>query len=113
MALNLLATKDLAWQDRKAASFVSTPLHTGGNLVGYLDSRLLASDLGPVERWRLRSGTVTVPEKVALANAANGVRLGTAMAISGAAASPNWGYQDVYKRQGYAQSEAEPFHWLR
>ncbi len=64
VALNLVASDNPAWQERKAAPFVVTPLHTGADLVGYRDSRLVAG----------------------------GVTLGMAMAISGAAASPNFGY---------------------
>jgi hypothetical protein len=64
MTLNLTETRNTAWQERKAASFISTPLHTGGDLVGYRSS----SKFG------------------------EGMKLGTAMAISGAAVSPNWGY---------------------
>ncbi len=66
MALNLVGGKDAAWQDRKAAPFVATPFHLGGALVGYV-------------------------EHDATANRRH-LSLGTAMAISGAAASPNWGY---------------------
>lgn len=82
MTLNLLDTKTLAWQDRKAASFIGTPFDTGGDLVDYRESRLVASQPSVVHRFLggRRAG------------AAGGISLGTAMAISGAAASPNWGY---------------------
>ena len=66
IALNLVSGPDPAWQDRKAAPFVATPLHVGGDLVGYM-----AHD----REFKRRHLT-----------------LGTAMAVSGAAASPNWGY---------------------
>lgn len=75
IALNLLATKNLAWQERKAESFVSTPLFTGGHRVGYRPSALYSAGW-----W----GSLQEPQK--------GISLGTAMAISGAAVSPNWGY---------------------
>lgn len=64
MTLNLTATKNTAWQERKAASFIATQLYCGGDLVGYR----------PAESY------------------GNGITLGWAMAISGAAAGPNWGY---------------------
>ena len=64
MTLNLTATDDKAWQERKAAPFVATPLKAGGDFVGYR----------PVETY------------------AGGLSLGTSMPISGAAVSPNWGY---------------------
>ncbi len=66
IALNLVSGPDPALQERKAAPFVATPFHVGGDLVGYM-----AHD-GKANRRHLS--------------------LGTAMAISGAAASPNWGY---------------------
>jgi hypothetical protein len=75
ISLNLLATKNLAWQERKAESFVATPLFTGGDRVGYRPSALYSAGW-----W----GSFTEPQK--------GISLGTAMAISGAAVSPNWGY---------------------
>jgi hypothetical protein len=65
MALNLAATKNLAWQERKAESFTASPLHSGCRL-GYRDSATYGDG--------------------------QGISLGTAVAISGAAASPNMGY---------------------
>ena len=66
VTLNLVATQRLAWQQRKAESFTMTPLHCGSSNLGY---RRSARYGGP-----------------------DGVSLGTAIAISGAAASPNMGY---------------------
>jgi hypothetical protein len=66
MALNLVSGQNLAWQQRKAQSFTCSPLHAGSPFVGYRQSR-----------------TYGGPE---------GVSLGTAVTISGAAASPNMGY---------------------
>ncbi len=66
LALNIVSTKNLAWQERKATSFTVSPLHAGTVRNGYRDSALYAG--------------------------APGITLGTAMAISGAAASPNMGY---------------------
>lgn len=96
MALNLLATRNLAWQERKAAPFVSTPLHTGGHEVGYRDSRFYASNLGhaAAEEASGRLGEAREGSSAAAAKARRvpGLTLGTAMAVSGAAMSPNWGY---------------------
>jgi hypothetical protein len=64
--LNLVATTNLAWQERKAESFSISPLACGNPRVKY---RSTASYGGP-----------------------KGVTLGTAMAISGASISPNQGY---------------------
>ena len=64
LTLNLVAGERLAWQQRKAASFTITALHSGSSDVGYRPSREYAE----------------------------GITLGTALAVSGAAASPNMGY---------------------
>ena len=67
-AINLSDTRDLAWQERKAAAFAFTPAQ-----VGYVD--------GDEEHYR--------PTK----EYGGGYSLGAAMAISGAAASPNMGFR--------------------
>jgi hypothetical protein len=66
MALNLVADNRLAWQERKAESFTVSPLFAGTCTLGY---RPIAQYGGP-----------------------QGMSLGTAITISGAAASPNMGY---------------------
>jgi hypothetical protein len=66
-ALNLAATTKLAWQQRKAESFTITPQFCGCATLGYRKTRQYGD-----------------PE--------NGISVGTAMAISGAAVSPNMGY---------------------
>jgi hypothetical protein len=66
MCLNLTSGENLAWQERKAESFTASPLHCGSLNLGY---RLSEEYGGP-----------------------NGMKLGTAVGISGAAASPNMGY---------------------
>jgi hypothetical protein len=71
MALNLVGGKDLAWQDRKAETFTASPLHAGSFRLGYRDTAEYGQHRGRKD--------------VALS-------LGTAVAISGAAASPNMGY---------------------
>jgi hypothetical protein len=67
MALNLVAGKRLAWQQRKAASFTASPFHAGSCWWGYR----------PVYRYSDKN---------------NGMTVGGAITISGAAASPNMGY---------------------
>lgn len=64
--LNIVSGEKLAWQQRKASSFTVSPLHCGSLYLGYRDSREYGDD--------------------------DGISLGTAVAISGAAASPNMGY---------------------
>jgi hypothetical protein len=70
IALNVVNSQRLAWQERKAEPFTVTPLHCG----------TAAEGLG------YRS-TTEYGDK-----ARGGISLGTALAISGAAASPNMGY---------------------
>jgi len=67
IALNLVSGKKLAYQERMAESFTATPLHCGNYELGYRDS----CQYGDPDR---------------------GISIGTALAISGAAASPNQGY---------------------
>lgn len=63
-AMNLVSGKELAWQERMAQSFTISPLHSGNWITGYRPSKKYALGIG----------------------------LGTAITISGAAASPNMGY---------------------
>jgi len=75
-ALNLVQGGELAWQERKAASFVFTPAYCGS------DGRIL-----PAGRAGDDVGCYRASETYADAPA-----LAKAMAISGAAASPSMGY---------------------
>jgi len=69
--VNLVGGDNLAWQNRKAASFTMSPIHCGSWAVGgYRRSR----------------------EYCVNRTSGKALRLGTAMAISGAAANPNMGY---------------------
>jgi hypothetical protein len=80
LALNLVAGRNLAWQERKAASFTVTPLHAGALNLGYRDTHVDGQKCPtPDPNPRLYGGK-------------RGITLGTAMTISGAAASPNMGY---------------------
>ncbi len=74
--LNLTAGEDLAWQERKAASFAFTPLYSG-YAVSWTEWRKGLSFNGFVPTGKLYPG---------------GPNVATAMAASGAAISPNWGY---------------------
>jgi Patatin-like phospholipase len=64
--LNLVGGDNLAWQQRKAEPFSVTSLHAGCFRLGYRKAQEYGAD--------------------------NGISIGTAMAISGAAASSNMGY---------------------
>ena len=79
-ALNLVRGKELAWQNRKASSFVFTPLFCGYDYYGDRSRPPKGKYLGAAYR-----PTKDYTRK-------DGPRLGTAVAISGAAASPNMGY---------------------
>lgn len=87
IALNLTNAKNLAWQERKAASFIVSPLHAGAIKTGF--RRIWPSNKAgqPV----IRSYPWTT-DKSDCYGGATGISLGTAMTISGAAASPNMGY---------------------
>ena len=65
-ALNLVAARNMAWQQRKAEPFSFSPVSVGSWRLGYV----------PTEDY----------------GGSKGVSLGTAMAISGAAFNPNMGY---------------------
>jgi Patatin-like phospholipase len=69
LTLNLAGGEKLQWQDRKAESFTVSPLHAGSYWLGYRRS-----------------------DEYALNRKDEGISLATAVAISGAAASPNMGY---------------------
>ncbi|HZU32516.1 MAG TPA: hypothetical protein VFB79_15470, partial [Candidatus Angelobacter sp.] len=69
IALNLVSGERLAWQQRKAGSFTVSPLHCGSADLGYRPSAEYGGE--------------------------GGISLGTAVAISGAAASPNMGYHSA------------------
>src|SRR5262245_23570342 len=65
IALNVSSSHEhLEWQERKAASFTVSPLHCGSAITGFRPSEAYGDEIS----------------------------LGTAMAVSGAAASPNQGY---------------------
>jgi hypothetical protein len=78
-ALNLVRGKELAWQKRKAASFIYTPLYCGYD---HFESQPDPQQKFSAAAYRPTRG---------FGNSA-GPMVGTAMAISGAAASPNMGY---------------------
>jgi hypothetical protein len=85
-ALNLAATRQLDWQDRKAASFCLTP-----GYCGYIPppSRRQARSIGDVPAGTQQPPSNDGEKRKTLAQA---LTLGTATAISGAAVSPNMGY---------------------
>ena len=73
IALNVVSTKRLAWQERKAEPFTASPKHCGSAYLGFRRSEDYGDSLTRKTQER-------------------GIALGTAMAISGAAVSSNMGY---------------------
>ncbi|MGJ4803428.1 hypothetical protein ACQYVW_09320 [Luteimonas sp. SDU82] len=86
-ALNLVAAKQLDWQDRKAASFCLSP-----GWCGHLppDSRADEPPIG--DRVAATAGTATAATAGRNDPLAGSLTLGAAVAISGAAVNPNMGY---------------------
>jgi hypothetical protein len=79
-AINLTFGEDLAWQERKAASFFFAPVCSGYHVnwsAGKPGRRLSCCGFVPTAKYAFPEG---------------GINMATAVAISGAAASPNWGY---------------------
>jgi predicted acylesterase/phospholipase RssA len=90
-SLNLVNGKELAWQTRKAAGFSFTPAFCGfelPNMASCAQSEVMRDAARgcyrPTAKYRDHDG-VRLDEET-------GVKLGMAVAISGAAVSPNMGY---------------------
>jgi hypothetical protein len=91
--VNLVAGEDLAWQERKATSFIFTPKYCG-----YDVDRAVMQAKGSDGNWPDAYAPThsyvyerTCPETSSSRRDCGGPTLGTAMAISGAAANPNMG----------------------
>jgi len=92
--LNLVGSNNLAWQTRKAASFTMSPLHSGSWLLGYRGSNKYSRNpaAGKCKHLRYCNELHPCNDINTCSLQGNSLRLGTAMAISGAAADPNMGY---------------------
>ena len=77
-ALNISNARNLAWQERKGASFTFTPLYCGYQF--------------PDENGHPIAAFQRTADYVAGAEPKGWISLSMAITISGAAASPNWGY---------------------
>src|SRR5690606_31436458 len=86
-ALNLVAAKQLDWQDRKAASFCLSP-----GWCGYLPPDSRAGDAPVGDRAAATAGTAKACDPPHGNSLAASLTLGGAIAISGAAVNPNMGY---------------------
>ena len=90
-ALNMTSGEDLAWQQRKAASFIFSPLFCGWDYYG--PRRLQKKNLSPYGyRAVAPCDTTGKSEMIGYGGEKGAPLIGTAMAASGAAISPNWGY---------------------
>jgi hypothetical protein len=88
LTMNLVRGDKLAWQERKAGPFTVTPLSCGSAILGAkLDTKSWQEPPGCFVSSEIYGGAE--PD---LGNSGRGISLGTAMTISGAAASPSMGY---------------------
>jgi len=88
-ALNITQGQDLAWQQRKAASFVFTPRWCGFWLESTEASNIVSRD--PLKGGYVRTDCF-VQEPAGFREVSKGVMVGTAMATSGAAVSSQMGF---------------------
>ena len=85
IALNLTRSNHTAWAERKAASFTATPLACGS-------AELRRNQSGPPGAFVHTPDFAGATSPFDQEGGRLGIRLGTALTISGAAVSPNWGY---------------------
>ncbi len=86
MTMNVTAGARGAWAERKGASFIATPLFCGA---ADLDPERTDPPRGafvPTRYFAGKESEYSLPDKV------TGTRLGSMITVSGAAASPHWGY---------------------
>lgn len=92
MTLNVTAGRNTAWAERKGECFIATPLACGAAELRHPD-QAARGDAG-----RALGAYVATPHYAGMetsrdrAGDGKGLRLGSAITISGAAISPNWGY---------------------
>jgi hypothetical protein len=91
-ALNITSGADLGYATRRAKSFVFTPLYCGYDLIfpGEGAERFRLENAYELSFSKTELGRTD--ESLTRIGGEGGIALGTAMAISGAAASPNMGY---------------------
>ncbi len=92
MTLNITAGTNTAWAERQAASFTATPLVCGSAALRHPSQAATVIDPAgafvPTTRF---AGLETLTEHPTKATE-SGPGLGSALTVSGAAVSPNWGY---------------------
>ncbi|MEA1675869.1 hypothetical protein [Nitrospirillum sp. BR 11163] len=96
MALNLVHGERLAWQDRKASSFTVSQFKAGSPEVGYRRTgpsvRMEPNPQASIDRRESNAPRRLLPQFTKDRGYGDGISLGTATAISGAALSPSMGY---------------------
>jgi hypothetical protein len=85
MTLNVSGDATAAWSERKAESFTATPLVCGSGALDRRDRIARGAFVRTADYAGMDNGADA-------ANDGEGVTIGTVLTISGAAASPNWGY---------------------
>jgi hypothetical protein len=90
MTLNLTVSSNTAWAERRAASFTATPLTCGSAALRRSGQASDKPTDGAFVCTSLYSGKDSRGDRV---GTDRGIRIGTVLTISGAAISPNWGYQ--------------------
>ena len=91
VTLNLVGGENLAWQERKASSFIITPFYCGSAVLGKVADDAAANN---PRKW---TGAYIETKEYGskepdLNDDKTGISLGTAITISGAAVSPSMGY---------------------
>jgi patatin-like phospholipase len=91
VTLNLVGGENLAWQERKASSFIITPFYCGSAVLGKVAGDAAANN---PRKW---TGAYIETKEYGsnepdLNDDKTGITLGTAITISGAAVSPSMGY---------------------
>ena len=89
MTLNITSGERDAWAERKGASFTATPLHCGSADLRHAKQNSAEDAAGVYVPTEDFAGKETDQDK---RGTEEGTHLGTMMTVSGAAASPNWGY---------------------
>jgi hypothetical protein len=91
MTLNVTSSQNAAWAERKAESFVCTPLACGAGALRHPDADHLPGHPphGAFVATTAYAGQDSLGDE---RGKGKGVRIGTVLTISGAAVSPNWGY---------------------
>jgi len=90
VTLNMVEARNTAWTERKGENFTITPCNCGG---GYLHRKEDIAAGVPVRGAYVRTAEYAGSEKeTGPKDSGNGITLGTAITLSGAAASPSMGY---------------------